>query len=155
MLSRNNRIIPKPFRCCLTYFLTETFRKGFLFQEIVSGYKKKYLWRWLKPFSLKTDWASLMQSLHSVQNWPSFKKSLIKCQILQWNVTGYCKGGRIPTRTLGRSKLTVSLSMRSTFMPGPLSSIILETYCFTAKTTFMVASWQVSPTALPAPFSSG
>lgn len=43
--------------------------------------------------------------------------------------------------------------MRSTFIPGPLSSIILETYCFTAKTTFMVANWQVNPTALPAPFS--
>ena len=39
-----------------------------------------------------------------------------------------------------KSKLTVSLSMRSTFMPGPLSSIILEMYCFTAKTTFMVAN---------------
>jgi hypothetical protein len=33
--------------------------------------------------------------------------------------------------------------MRSTFIPGPLSSIILEMYCFTAKTTFMVATWQV------------
>lgn len=37
-------------------------------------------------------------------------------------------------------------------MPGPLSSIILETYCFTAKTTFMVANRQLSPPALPAPF---
>lgn len=42
--------------------------------------------------------------------------------------------------------------MRSTFIPGPLSSIILEMYCFTAKTTFMVANGRRSPTALLVPF---
>lgn len=33
--------------------------------------------------------------------------------------------------------LTVSLSISRTLMPGPLSSIIFEIYCFTAKTTFI------------------
>ena len=32
---------------------------------------------------------------------------------------------------------TVSLSISRTFMPGPLSSIILVTYCFTASITFI------------------
>lgn len=36
--------------------------------------------------------------------------------------------------------LTVSLSMSSTFIPGPLFSIILEMYCFTASVTFMMAA---------------
>lgn len=35
---------------------------------------------------------------------------------------------------------TVSLSMSSTFIPGPLLSIIFEMYCFTASVTFMMAS---------------
>lgn len=39
--------------------------------------------------------------------------------------------------------LTVSLSIRRTFIPGPLSSIILVTYCFTAKMTFMVLNFNL------------
>lgn len=39
----------------------------------------------------------------------------------------------------GRTTLTVSRSMSRTFIPGPLFSIILVTYCFTASVTFMVA----------------
>lgn len=35
--------------------------------------------------------------------------------------------------------LTVSRSISRTFIPGPLFSIILVTYCFTASVTFMVA----------------
>ena len=38
-----------------------------------------------------------------------------------------------------RKILTVSLSIRRTFIPGPQSSIILVTYNFTAKITFMAA----------------
>ena len=34
---------------------------------------------------------------------------------------------------------TVSLSIRRTFIPGPLSSIIFVTYCLTAKITFIIA----------------
>jgi len=37
-----------------------------------------------------------------------------------------------------RKKLTVSLSISNTFIPGPLSSIIFEMYCFTARITFIV-----------------
>lgn len=38
---------------------------------------------------------------------------------------------------------TVSLSMSKTFIPGPLLSIILVTYCLTAKVTFILST--VSP----------
>lgn len=39
--------------------------------------------------------------------------------------------------------LTVSRSMSSTFIPGPLFSIIFEMYCFTASVTFMmVTQWE-------------
>ena len=36
--------------------------------------------------------------------------------------------------------LTVSRSISSTFIPGPLFSIIFEMYCFTASVTFMMAT---------------
>lgn len=35
---------------------------------------------------------------------------------------------------------TVSLSMSKTFIPGPLLSIILVTYCLTAKVTFILST---------------
>lgn len=36
------------------------------------------------------------------------------------------------------SRLTVSLSIRSTFIPAPLSDIIRDMYCLTASTTSMM-----------------
>lgn len=47
--------------------------------------------------------------------------------------SGACSG-------CGRRTLTVSRSISRTFIPGPLFSIILVTYCFTASVTFMVAT---------------
>lgn len=51
--------------------------------------------------------------------------------------SGACSG-------CGRTTLTVSRSISRTFIPGPLFSIILVTYCFTASVTFMVATRKVN-----------
>jgi len=48
---------------------------------------------------------------------------------------GNCQPNRVGVVSYA---LTVSLSISNTFIPGPLSSIILEMYCFTARITFIV-----------------
>lgn len=51
--------------------------------------------------------------------------------------SGACSG-------CARRTLTVSRSISRTFIPGPLFSIILVTYCFTASVTFMAATQKLN-----------
>lgn len=89
--------------------------------------------------SLLSVWRlnSVIKRTTALKDSPQYKTCPSRLDLPGPDHSGACSG-------CGRRTLTVSRSISRTFIPGPLFSIILVTYCFTASVTFMVATQKVN-----------
>lgn len=126
-----------------------------------------------KQMAFRCFMASLLAESRRSKRYTSFCRisdcvyTMLTIPVCGREATGPIKPGLGPRRAARPSiapypgpapPLTVSRSMRSTFMPGPLSSIILDTYCLTASTAFIPAplrSPQLDPPPRPPPARLG